>query len=107
MHHSSKPPKSSTHMSPKAKRTTTVSSSHAGCRRPCSSRDRCARSRSLTAELEPVPLLLPVVGVVVVAVPLPEARLVDRRQLDPVQPLRALPEVLRGYEEAHRPPVLE
>jgi len=30
MHHSSKPPKSSTHMSPKAKRTTTVSSSHAG-----------------------------------------------------------------------------
>src|SRR5207248_10918499 len=56
--------------------------------------------------LEAVPLLLPEVGVVRIAVALPEARLVDRRELDPAQPLGALPEVLAGDQEPHRPSVL-
>src|SRR4051812_48312525 len=53
-----------------------------------------------------VALFLPVVGVVVVAVPLPEAGLVGGAQLEPAQPLRALPEVPRWDEQAERPAVL-
>src|SRR4051794_36055726 len=48
---------------------------------------------------EAVALLGPGVRVVVVAVALPEPRAVDRRELDPAQPLRALPEVLAGNHE--------
>ena len=59
------------------------------------------RSDDLT-ELEPVPLFLPVVGVVVIAVAFPEARLVDARELELAEPLGALPEVLRWDEEAER-----
>src|SRR4051794_16431240 len=51
---------------------------------------------------EPVSLLFPRVGVVVVAVALPESGLVDRRQLDSAQPLGALPEVLAGDHEPQR-----
>src|SRR5579872_1967787 len=65
-------------------------------------RNRDFRSRAS----ESVALLVPVVGVVVVAVALPEAGLVDRRELDAAKPLRALPEVLRGDEEARGPAVL-
>ena len=50
--------------------------------------------------LEGVALLLERVGVVVVPVALPEAGTVLRRQLDPAQPLRALPEVLPGHDQA-------
>ena len=53
-----------------------------------------------------VALLFPVVGVVVVAVPLPEAGLVVVGELDPAQPLRGLPEVATRDEEAHRPAVV-
>src|SRR5207253_7151758 len=56
--------------------------------------------------LEAVPFFAPRVGVVVVAVALPESGLVDRRQLDPAQPLGALPEVLAGDHEPQREPVL-
>src|SRR4051812_12480641 len=55
---------------------------------------------------EAVPLFLPVVGVVVVAVALPEAGLVGRPQLEPAQPLRALPEVPRRHHQAEGPAVL-
>src|SRR5581483_10410466 len=48
----------------------------------------------------------PGVGVVVVAVALPEAGLVDRRELDSAQPLGALPEVLARDDEAQRIAVL-
>ena len=41
-----------------------------------------------------------------VAVALPEARAVGGGQLDPAQPLRALPEVLAGDDEAERSAVL-
>ncbi len=61
-----------------------------------------ARAFSPSFGSELVALFLPVVGVVVVAVALPEAGLVDRRELDPAQPLGALPEVLRRDEEPHR-----
>ncbi len=57
-------------------------------------------------DLEAVTLLFPEIGVVVVAVALPEAGLVDRRELDPPQPLGALPEVPRRDEEPHGPAVL-
>ena len=52
--------------------------------------------------LEAVPLLGPGIGVVVVAVALPEAGLVDARELDPAQPFGALPEVLARDDEAQR-----
>ena len=48
---------------------------------------------------EAVALLLEGVGVFVVAVALPEAGPVVRGELDPTQPLRALPEVLPGNHE--------
>src|SRR5215468_3302535 len=58
------------------------------------------------APSEAIPLLLPGVGVVVIAVALPETGPVGRRELDPVQPLRAFPEVARWDEETHRTAVL-
>src|SRR5262245_40127705 len=48
----------------------------------------------------PVPLLLPRIGVVVVPVLLPEPRLVLGGELQPPEPLGALPEVALGHEEA-------
>ena len=48
------------------------------------------------SELELVALLLPGVGVVVVAVALPEAGPVAVQELEPAQPLGALPEVAPG-----------
>jgi hypothetical protein len=56
--------------------------------------------------LERVPLFLPVIGVVVVAVALPEARLVVVEQLEPAQPLGALPEVAIRNDQAQRSPVV-
>src|SRR6266576_6405504 len=55
---------------------------------------------------ELVPLLLPVVGVVVVAVALPEAGLIRGEKFNPAQPLGALPEIARRDDEAQRPAVL-
>src|ERR1700730_8841106 len=55
---------------------------------------------------ESVALLFPVVGVVVVAVALPEARLIRGEELDAAQPLGALPEVARRDDETQRPAVL-
>src|SRR6185503_20365607 len=48
---------------------------------------------------ERVPLFLPVVRVVVVAVALPKTRLVLRQQLEAAQPFGALPEVPRRDDE--------
>src|ERR671911_3119240 len=56
--------------------------------------------------LESIALFAPGVGVVVVAVPLPEPWLVLRSDLDAAEPLRALPEVLARDHEAERPAVL-
>src|SRR2546430_16654400 len=50
--------------------------------------------------LERIALLEEGIGVVVVPVALPEPRLVYCGQLDPPQPLRALPEVLAGDDTA-------
>src|SRR3954465_11598571 len=50
---------------------------------------------------------LPRVGVVVVAVPLPEAKLVVVEELQAADPLAALPEVLLRDEEAGRVAVLQ
>src|SRR4051812_32001821 len=52
-------------------------------------------------------LFLPRVGVVVVAVPLPEAELVVVEELEPPDPLGALPEVALRDQEAERVAVLE
>src|SRR3954463_7352971 len=52
-------------------------------------------------------LFLPRVGVVVVAVPLPEAELVVVEELQPADPLAALPEVLLRNEEAARVAVVQ
>src|SRR3954447_457344 len=52
-------------------------------------------------------LFLPRVGVVVVAVPLPEAELVVVEELQAADPLAALPEVLLRDEEAERVAVLQ
>src|SRR5215207_5368051 len=65
-----------------------------------------ARSDIQPNPLEGVPLFLERVCVVVVPVALPEAWLVGRRELDPAQPLRALPEVLARDHEPQRPAVL-
>src|SRR5690606_12652601 len=54
-----------------------------------------------------VALLLPRVRVVVVAVALPEAEPVLAQELEPPDPLRALPEVAPRDDEAQRPAVLE
>src|SRR5262249_33074323 len=51
-------------------------------------------------------LLFPRVGFVVVAVPLPEAGLVVRNDLERADPFRALPEVTPRHDEPERPPVL-
>src|SRR5690348_4567000 len=55
---------------------------------------------------EAVALLFPGVGVVVVAVALPEAEPVDGGELDGAEPLGALPEVLPRDHEPRRPAVL-
>src|SRR5690606_17389063 len=52
-------------------------------------------------------LFLPRVGIVVVAVALPEAEPVVRRELEAADPLGALPEVALGHDEPERPSVLE
>ena len=53
-----------------------------------------------------VALFLREVGVVVVAVALPEPGLVVVEELEPAKPLRALPEVARRHDEADRPAVV-
>src|SRR3954451_20217451 len=53
-----------------------------------------------------VPLLLPRVAAVVVAVLLPEAGLVPLHHRDPADPLGALAEVEGGHQPPHRPAVL-
>src|SRR5690242_9645356 len=55
---------------------------------------------------EPVPLFLPGVGVVVVAVQLPEAHAVLAHHLELAHELRRLPEVALGHEQPQRPSVL-
>src|SRR5690242_94956 len=70
---------------------------------------RARRGRALALArpgLERVALFRERVGVIVVAVPLPETGLVDPAELDPAQPLRALPEVLARYDETKGPTVL-
>src|SRR2546423_11288389 len=60
-------------------------------------------SRSIRRTLdpsEPVPLLLPGVGVVVVAVELPEPLAVLGHDLELPQELRRLPEVALGHQQA-------
>src|SRR4051794_16194573 len=64
------------------------------------------RAEASETESEPVALFLPVVRVVVVAVALPEPGLVGGGELEAAQPLRGLPEVLRGDEQADRVAVL-
>ena len=54
-----------------------------------------------------VALFLPRVGVVVVAVALPEAKLVVVEELEPADPLRALPEIALRDQEPERVAVLE
>src|SRR5438034_3917361 len=66
------------------------------------SRFRTFRARSSEA----VALLFAVVGVVVVAVPLPEAGLVVVEELEPAQPLCRLPEVLPRDDEPKGPAVI-
>src|SRR5438552_8851932 len=78
-----------------SRRTTTVRTLRSGGSRP--SRD------GLVA---PLALFLPGVAAVVVAVALPEAGLVRRRELDAAQPLRALPRVELGDHQARGGPVL-
>src|SRR5687767_9317029 len=53
-----------------------------------------------------VPLFLPRVGVVIVAVTLPETKAVFVEELNAAQPLGALPKVLLGYQRAQRVAVL-
>src|SRR5690348_9584130 len=66
-----------------------------------------ARPRSRAASsVALIPLLFPRVAVVVVAVHLPEARLVVVAQLDPAHPLGALPEVEVRHEQASGAAVL-
>src|SRR3954454_844105 len=54
----------------------------------------------------PVPLFLPRIAVVVVAVALPEAGFVLLQQLQSTHPFRALPEVQMWYEQARGATVL-
>src|SRR5256714_4324801 len=61
--------------------------------------------RRITPDSEPVPLFLPGVGVVVVAVQLPEAHAVLAHHLELAHELRRLPEVALGHEQAQRPAV--
>ena len=62
-----------------------------------------AASRRLFAEA----LFLPRIGVVVVAVALPEAELVVVEELEPADPLAALPEVALWHEQSKRIAVFE
>src|SRR4051794_19377499 len=62
--------------------------------------------RRITPISEPVPLFLPGVGVVVVAVELPEAHAVLAHQLELAHELRRLPEVALGHEQPQRPTVV-
>src|SRR4051794_3754484 len=55
-----------------------------------------------TVPLEPVPLFLPGVRVVVVAVQLPEAHAILAHHLDAAQELGRLPEVALGHQQAQR-----
>src|SRR3954447_10674212 len=68
----------------------------------------CARRHAMrgTTSVAVIPLLTPGVAAVVVAEPLPEAGAVAAHDLDPAHPLRALPEVEVGDEEARGPTVL-
>src|SRR3954471_15338502 len=59
-----------------------------------------------SASVTLVPLLLPRVAAVVVAVLLPEARLVALHHGDPADPLGALPEVQVRHQHPHRAAVL-
>src|SRR3954468_2097941 len=59
-------------------------------------------SRSIRRSLEPVALLLPGIGVVVIAVELPEALAVLGHHLELAQELRRLPEVALGDEQPQR-----
>src|SRR5205807_8936018 len=75
-------------------------SASATSRRPARPHGRAASSVALVALLEPR------VSVVVVAVALPEARLVLGAELDSPHPLRALPEVELRDEQPRPPAVL-
>src|SRR3954466_2194627 len=66
----------------------------------------CPRFGASDPNSEAVALFLPVVRVVVVAVALPEPRLVGGEELQAAQPLGALPEVTRRDDEPERPAVL-
>ena len=68
--------------------------------------DRLDDARRAARSVARVPLLEPWVAVVVVAVALPEARLVVVAQLQPAHPLRALPEVEVRHEQPRRAAVL-
>ena len=59
----------------------------------------CSLSQNVSITLEAVSLLAPGIGLVVVAVPLPEPGLVRVRELDAAQPLCALPEVAAGHQQ--------
>src|SRR6266849_5906675 len=54
----------------------------------------------------PVASLLPGVCFIVVSALLPETEPVALHELWPAQPLRRLPEIFRGHEQAQRPPVV-
>src|SRR5437870_1560203 len=77
------------------------------CRRPLGEAETGPeRKRQLSLGSKGVAFFLPGIGVVVVAVALPEARLVEGGQLDRAQPLGALPEVLAGDDQAKRAAVV-
>src|SRR5215211_2077732 len=67
---------------------------------------RLAAQRAECERIDVRALLQPRIAVVVVAVALPEARLVVVEQLDRLQVLRRLPEVALGHQETYRPAVL-
>src|SRR3954468_741466 len=62
--------------------------------------------RRRSGSVAPVALFLPGVAAVVIAVALPEARLIHGGELDPAEPLRALPRVEARHDEAQRVAVL-
>ena len=59
-----------------------------------------------TAPLLGVALFLPGIAAVVIAADFPEARLVGGRELDPLQPLGAFPEIQMGHDQPHRTAML-
>src|SRR6266576_86592 len=91
-------------------RTSSANWVSAGGRKPRRSRsaqDSCRRPASCPPEaLFGEALFLPGVGVVVVAVALPETELVVVEELETADPLGALPEVALGNEEPERVAVL-